>query len=48
MACTVVASNRSVAKHERVLSNQEIAETWTVSYGSIIRLLILTGQRRGK
>jgi integrase len=44
---------KSVAKRERVLSDQEIDEIWAaaaagVPYGSIIRLLILTGQRRGK
>jgi integrase len=44
----------SIAKRERVLSDQELAETWraagaaAVPYGTIIRLLILTGQRRGE
>jgi integrase len=44
----------SVAKRERVLSDQELAEIWRASgevaapYGSIVRLLILTGQRRGE
>jgi integrase len=46
--------DRSIAKRERVLSDQEIAEIWRVAgdatapYGAIIRLLILTGQRRGE
>jgi integrase len=45
---------KSVAKRERVLSDAEIAEIWTaagnaaVPYGAIIRLLVLTGQRRGE
>jgi integrase len=45
---------KSVAKRERVLSDAEIAEIWRVAgkaavpYGTIIRLLILTGQRRGE
>jgi hypothetical protein len=45
---------KSIAKRERVLSDHEIAEIWTATstaaapYGSIIRLLILTGQRRGE
>jgi len=45
---------KSVAKRERVLSDAEIAEVWhatseaTWPYGTIIRLLILTGQRRGE
>jgi integrase len=45
---------KSVAKRERVLSDQELAEIWRAAgdtaapYGSIIRLLILTGQRRGE
>ena len=43
-----------VAKRERVLSDTEIAEIWRAAgdaaspYGTIIRLLILTGQRRGE
>jgi integrase len=47
-------SSKSIAKRERVLSDHEIAEIWTATstagapYGSIIRLLILTGQRRGE
>ena len=45
---------KSVAKRERVLSDAEIAEIWRAAgerrspYGTIIRLLILTGQRRGE
>jgi integrase len=45
---------RGAAKRERVLSDQEIAEIWRASgdaaapYGTIIRLLILTGQRRAE
>jgi integrase len=45
---------KSVAKRERVLSDQEVAEIWRAAgdagspYGTIIRLLILTGQRRGE
>jgi integrase len=45
---------KSVARRERVLSDQEIAEIWRAAgdaaspYGTIIRLLILTGQRRGE
>jgi integrase len=45
---------KSVAKRERVLSDTEIAEIWRAAgdaaspYGTIIRLLILTGQRRGE
>ena len=45
---------RSVAKRERVLTDTEIAETWSAAgkasapYRTIIRLLILTGQRRGE
>jgi len=44
-----------IAKRERVLSDAELAEIWHAageavhpSYGKIIRLLILTGQRRGE
>ena len=46
--------SKSVSKRERVLSDAEIAEIWraagevTSPYGTIIRLLILTGQRRGE
>jgi integrase len=46
--------DKSIAKRERVLSDQELAEVWraagdaTVPYGTIVRLLILTGQRRGE
>ena len=45
---------KSIAKRERVLSNTEIAEIWRAAgdtalpYGTIIRLLLLTGQRRGE
>jgi integrase len=45
---------KNIAKRERVLSDQEIAEIWraageaTSPYGNILRLLILTGQRRGE
>jgi len=45
---------KSIAKRERVLSDDEIGEVWRAAgtvaapYGTIIRLLILTGQRRGK
>jgi integrase len=45
---------KSIAKRERVLSDAEIAEIWravgdaTSPYGTIIRLLLLTGQRRGE
>jgi integrase len=45
---------KSIAKRERVLSDQELAEVWRAAagaaepYGTIIRLLILTGQRRGE
>jgi integrase len=45
---------KGIAKRERVLTDQEIGEIWraagTVSapYGTIVRLLILTGQRRGE
>jgi integrase len=45
---------KSIAKRERVLSDAEIAEIWHAAgdaaspYGMIIRLLILTGQRRGE
>lgn len=45
---------KSVAKRERVLSDDELGEIWRAAsdaaapYGPIIRLLILTGQRRGE
>ena len=45
---------KSVAKRERVLTDDEIGEIWRAAsdavspYGAIIRLLILTGQRRGE
>ena len=43
-----------IAKRERVLSDTEIGEIWRATgdvaspYGTIIRLLLLTGQRRGE
>jgi integrase len=45
--------DKSVGKRERVLSDDELAEIWHAAgnaepYGTIIRLLILTGQRRGE
>jgi integrase len=45
---------KSIAKRERVLSDAELAEIWRAAgeasapYGTIVRLLILTGQRRGE
>ena len=45
---------KGVTKRERVLSDHELAEIWRAAgdvaapYGSIVRLLILTGQRRGE
>ena len=45
---------KNIAKRERVLSDQEITEVWRAAgdaaapYGMIIRMLILTGQRRGE
>jgi integrase len=45
---------KGIAKRERVLTDDEIAEIWRAAgnaaapYGTIIRLLILTGQRRGE
>jgi integrase len=45
---------KGIAKRERVLSDAEIAEIWRAAseaaspYGAIIRLLLLTGQRRGE
>jgi integrase len=45
---------KSVAKRERVLTDDEIGEIWraagtvSVPYGTIIRILVLTGQRRGE
>jgi integrase len=45
---------KSAAKRERVLTDDEIGEIWRAAgdaaspYGTIIRLLILTGQRRGE
>jgi integrase len=46
--------DKSIAKRERVLSDAELAEIWHAAsgaaspYGTIIRLLVLTGQRRGE
>jgi integrase len=46
--------SKASVKRERVLSNDEIAEIWRASgtapspFGAIVRLLILTGQRRGE
>jgi integrase len=45
---------KSIGKRERVLSDHEIAEIWRAAgdaawpFGTIVRLLILTGQRRGE
>jgi integrase len=45
---------KSIAKRERVLTDNEIAEIWRAAgeaaapYGTIVRLLILTGQRRAE
>jgi integrase len=45
---------KGIAKRERVLSDDEIGEIWRAAgnvaapYGAIVRLLILTGQRRGE
>jgi integrase len=45
---------KGIAKRERVLSDTEIGEIWHAAgdvappYGTIIRLLLLTGQRRGE
>jgi integrase len=45
---------KSVAKRERVLTDDEIGEVWRAAgtmaapFGVIVRLLILTGQRRGE
>jgi integrase len=45
---------KGATKRERVLSDTEVAEIWRAAgeasapFGSIIRLLILTGQRRGE
>ena len=46
--------DKAIAKRERVLSDQELAEIWRAAgdaaapYSAIVRLLILTGQRRGE
>jgi integrase len=45
---------KSVTKRERVLTDEELGEVWRAAseapspYGTIVRLLILTGQRRGE
>ena len=45
---------KSVTKRERVLNDRELAEVWhatgeaSAPYGTLIRLLILTGQRRSE
>jgi integrase len=45
---------KSVSKRERVLTDVEVGEIWRAAgkmsapYGTIVRLLILTGQRRGE
>jgi integrase len=45
---------KSAGRRERVLTDSEIAEAWRAAgeagspYGTIVRLLILTGQRRGE
>jgi integrase len=45
---------KSIGKRERILSDQELADVWRAAgevsapYGAIVRLLILTGQRRGE
>jgi integrase len=45
---------KSIVQRERVLNDQELAEIWRAAdgaaepYSTIIRLLILTGQRRGE
>jgi integrase len=49
-----VPVSKSIAKRDRVLSDQELAEIWLAAtdtaqpYGTMIKLLILTGQRRGE
>ena len=49
-----LAITKTIAKRERVLSDVELAEIWHAAadagqpYGTIVRLLILTGQRRGE
>jgi integrase len=46
--------SKGVSKRDRVLTNDEIGEIWRAAgklaapYGSIVRFLILTGQRRGE
>jgi integrase len=51
---TALPVDKSIAKRERVLSDTEMAEIWRAAgeaaspYGTIIRLLVLTGQRRGE
>src|SRR6516225_4451545 len=49
-----LAVAKTIAKRERVLSDVELADIWHAAtdagqpYGTIVRLLILTGQRRGE
>jgi integrase len=49
-----LAVDKSIAKRERVLNDEEIVEVWRAAgdaaspYGTIVQLLILTGQRRGE
>jgi integrase len=51
---TALPIDKSIAARERVLSDAELAEIWNAAsdaaspYGTIIRLLILTGQRCGE
>jgi integrase len=46
--------SKGIGKRERVLSDEQIGEIWRAAgdtgapYGTIVRLLILTGQRRGE
>ena len=49
-----LAIAKTIAKRERVLSDVELADIWHAAtdavqpYGTVVRLLILTGQRRGE
>ena len=49
-----LAVAKTIAKRERVLSDVELADIWHAAtdavqpYGTVVRLLILTGQRRGE
>jgi integrase len=46
--------SKSISKRERVLTDDEVGDIWRAAekmaapYGSIVRLLVLTGQRRGE